>query len=88
MTGRKWDVISTGTINTNEEIDDALDQPLVKKLIDLIRLRNDQPAFSGDFKVDAPEDHLLELRWDQDEQWVRLQVDFFCPVRGHHRLRP
>ncbi len=64
---------------TNEEIDDALNQPLVKKLIDLIRLRNDQPAFSGEFKVDAPEDHLLELRWDQDKHWVKLQVDLSVP---------
>ena len=64
---------------TNEEIDDALKQPLVKKLIDLIRLRNNQPAFSGDFKVDAPEDHLLELRWDQNEHWVMLHVDLSVP---------
>ena len=64
---------------TNEEIDDALNQPLVKKLIELIRLRNDQPAFSGEFKIDAPEDHLLELRWDQNEHWVKLYVDLSVP---------
>ena len=60
---------------TNEEIDNALKQPLVQKLIELIRLRNSHPAFNGEFKVDAPEDSLLELRWEQNEHWIRLKVD-------------
>ena len=60
---------------TNEEIDNALKQPLVRKLIELIRIRNSHPAFNGEFKVDAPEDNLLELRWKQNENWIMLHVD-------------
>ncbi|MFC1840385.1 sucrose phosphorylase [Thermodesulfobacteriota bacterium] len=60
---------------TNDEIGIALEQQLVKKLIELIRLRNSHPAFNGNFRVEAPEDSLLEMKWEHDEHWIILHVD-------------
>ncbi len=60
---------------TDDEIENALDQPLVQKLIELIRLRNSHPAFNGEFHVEAPEDNLLEMRWTHNESWIMLHVD-------------
>lgn len=60
---------------TNDEIEKAVEQPLVKKLISLIRLRNNHPAFNGEFHVEAPEDNLLEMKWDENENWIMLHVD-------------
>ena len=60
---------------TNDEIDKALEQSLVQKLIKLIRLRNSHQAFNGEFNVEAPEGYLLEMRWEQKEYWIMLHVD-------------
>ena len=60
---------------TGDEIESAIELPLVKKLIKLIRLRNNHPAFNGEFYIAAPEDNLLEMRWDQSEHWIMLHVD-------------
>lgn len=64
---------------TNDEIHSALGQPLVKKLIELIRLRNSHQAFNGKFYVEAPEKHLLKMRWENDDQWIMLNVDLSVP---------
>ena len=64
---------------TNDEIVSALEQPLVKKLIELILLRNSHSAFNGEFHVKAPEDNLLEMRWEDNEDWIMLHVDLSVP---------
>ncbi len=64
---------------TNGEIDNALKLPLTRKLIDLIRFRNSHPAFNGEFRVDAPGNNLLEMKWVQDDHWVKLYVDLSVP---------
>ena len=65
---------------TDDEIESALKQPLVQKLIELIRLRNTHPAFNGEFQVYAPEDNLLEMRWEQNENWIMLHIDLSTSV--------
>jgi len=65
---------------TNEEIDSALRQPLVQKLIELIRLRNTHPAFGGELHIEAPKKNLLEMRWNQNKHWIKLNVDLSIPV--------
>ncbi|MGD9158287.1 MAG: sucrose phosphorylase, partial [Desulfobacteraceae bacterium] len=60
---------------TKDEIEDALEQSLVQKLIELIRLRNSHQAFNGEFYIEAPEDYLLEMRWEQNEHRIMLHVD-------------
>ncbi len=58
------------------EIMQALGEPVVRELLELIRLRNSHPAFGGRFALlDTPE-HELGLRWEQGEAWIELRVDF------------
>jgi len=62
------------------EIETALRQPLVQKHIELIRLRNTHPAFGGEFHVEAPEKNLLEMKWNQNEHWIKLNLDLSVPA--------
>ena len=71
-------MILTGIIS-KDEIDTALKSSLVKKLIDLIRIRNSHPAFGGEFYVEAPEEYKLEMRWEQNNHWMKLHVDLSVP---------
>jgi sucrose phosphorylase len=58
------------------EIQAALQQPVVRDLIGLIRLRNTHPAFDGEFElVDSPDEQLV-LRWTRGDDDVLLQVSF------------
>ena len=60
---------------TRAEIDAAMQRPVVRRLCDLIRLRNEHPAFNGRFEVlDAP-DAQLALRWQHQGRTATLHVD-------------
>ena len=43
------------------ELGEALQHSVVRKLLELLRLRNTHPAFDGDFEVEA-RDRAIELR--------------------------
>ncbi len=58
-----------------EEVTGALDRPVVKKLLELIRLRNTHPAFDGTLGVEIEGGSLLRLVWREDEFTCRLKVD-------------
>jgi sucrose phosphorylase len=59
------------------EVESALDKPVVRKLIELIRLRNTHPAFGGQFRLDADgDDQILTLRWALGEHTARLRANF------------
>ncbi|CAA9535869.1 MAG: GH13_18 / GH13_4 / GH13 [uncultured Solirubrobacteraceae bacterium] len=45
------------------EVAAALERPVVQCLLDLIRLRNEHPAFDGSFTHAEPEPGVLELAW-------------------------
>jgi sucrose phosphorylase len=64
---------------SNDEIDTALKQPIVQRLIELIRLRNSHPAFNGKFHVEAPTENLIEMQWKHQEHWIKLSVDLSAP---------
>jgi sucrose phosphorylase len=53
----------------------ALQQPVVSRLLDLIRLRNSHPAFSGSFESLECGDAELDLRWRHGTAVVRLRAD-------------
>lgn len=57
------------------EIKKALNQSLVKKQIELIRLRNSHPAFGGEVSIKVPTKHEIEITWTLDKKWIKLQVD-------------
>jgi sucrose phosphorylase len=61
------------------EIETSLGRPLVKRQIDLIRLRNTHPAFAGEIQVKAPTETQIEIKWSLNEQWLKLSVDFSVP---------
>ncbi len=60
---------------TPSEIEEAVTRPVVARLLELIRLRNAHPAFSGQFTTpDAGDDRLL-MRWQQGQAFIELQAD-------------
>jgi sucrose phosphorylase len=61
---------------TLDEIDQALQRPVVQKLFELIRFRNEHPAFQGSFSMPETSDSSMTLRWDNRESWAMLDVDF------------
>jgi sucrose phosphorylase len=60
---------------SRDEIDVALQRPVVQDLLALIRLRNTHPAFAGTFELQGGDDELLALRWRHGRTWIALTVD-------------
>lgn len=54
----------------------ALEQPVVRDLRRLIRLRNDHPAFQGAFELGASGESALALRWCRGTEHAELRADF------------
>jgi sucrose phosphorylase len=61
------------------EIKAALKSSLVKKQIELIKLRNSHPAFGGEVSIKVPKKHEIEITWTLDNQWIKLHVDLSVP---------
>jgi len=61
---------------TPEEIDQALQRPVVQSLFKLIRFRNRHPAFDGVFSLPETGGTEIILRWDNGDAWAMLDVDF------------
>jgi sucrose phosphorylase len=63
---------------TADEVRNSLRKPVVQKLIELIRLRNEHAAFNGVFRVERPSDRVLRLLWQSADsaQRVVLHADF------------
>jgi sucrose phosphorylase len=57
------------------EIQSALEQPVVRRLIALARFRNTHPAFSGTFHVHPSDDHELRVRWITDDARIDAVLD-------------
>lgn len=57
------------------EIEREVDRPVVKQLIDLIRLRNSHPAFNGTFEVGVCNDSELVMTWNDNNDSARLIVN-------------
>jgi sucrose phosphorylase len=61
------------------EIEAAMDRPLVKKQIELMRMRNAHPAFAGKISVNVPAERILEITWTLDKLRIKLFVDLSVP---------
>ena len=59
---------------TLEEIEQSVKKNVVKRLMDLIRLRNSHPAFNGAFSVGSCGDKDLVLAWEKDKDFTELVV--------------
>ena len=58
------------------EVRQSLQKPVVRKLLELIRLRNQHPAFDGEFQVLPSPAHALSLRWQAAEHFAQLDLNF------------
>ncbi len=59
-----------------EEIEQTVEQPVVKRLINLMEFRNSHPAFDGDFTLLMTEDHKLHILRTNHEHTAELIADF------------
>lgn len=64
---------------TSEEVIASLERPMVKRLLELIRLRNAHPAFNGVCTVESTSKSLLSITWKLDGHWINLNVDLARP---------
>jgi sucrose phosphorylase len=58
-----------------DEIDHAVRKDVVKRLLNLIRFRNEYPAFDGDFKVLESGQGEVKLSWQKDDKKCTLKID-------------
>jgi sucrose phosphorylase len=58
-----------------EEVLAAIQTPVVARLLDLIRLRNQHAAFGGTFSHEASAEDKLTLSWVAGAEYARLEVD-------------
>jgi sucrose phosphorylase len=58
-----------------DEIERRLRQPVVLDQLELLRLRNTSPAFSGSLEVDDTADDRLVLTWRNGDSWATLDAD-------------
>jgi Alpha amylase, catalytic domain len=57
------------------DIESGLKRPIVRDQIDLIRLRNVSPAFTGEMSVSETDPHLLEICWRHPKATATLKAN-------------
>jgi sucrose phosphorylase len=57
------------------ELSAAMNRPVVRSLLSLLRIRNTQKAFGGTFTIEPSPNGRLVLRWTNDGEWVQLDAD-------------
>ncbi|MDX1726662.1 MAG: sucrose phosphorylase [Pseudoalteromonas tetraodonis] len=57
------------------KIEQALNKPVVKGLIELIKMRNEHPAFAGEFSAQGGA-NVCCLMWKLEQQSISLRIDF------------
>jgi sucrose 6(F)-phosphate phosphorylase len=60
---------------SDEEVEHALDRPVVMRLHELVRLRNTHPAFDGSLTVETLSTSRLFLTWRHGQSSCTLDVD-------------
>ena len=60
---------------TTSEIDGALGEPVVRRLVELVRLRNTHPAFDGSLAVTLTDPGELRMAWTHRDAVCALTVD-------------
>lgn len=59
---------------SRKEIKSSLEKPIVKKLISLIKLRNEHPAFQGEFILENTKPEIIKIKWENKLSWASLEV--------------
>ncbi len=57
------------------EIAEALERPVVQRLVEMLRWRATEPAFDGTFELLASPEHQLSVRWTAPESTITVTVD-------------
>ena len=57
------------------EIAEALERPVVRRLVEMLRWRATEPAFDGTFELLASPEHQLAVRWTAPDSTVTVTVD-------------
>ena len=52
-----------------------MQRPVVKALFKLIRFRNENAAFNGEFSLEKPNGHQIALAWNNGAASAKLFVD-------------
>ncbi|HBO93577.1 MAG TPA: sucrose phosphorylase, partial [Gammaproteobacteria bacterium] len=60
---------------TLEEVDEAVEQPVVQRLLRLMRFRSNYPAFQGRFELNYSNDSSVAMAWRHGEHYCHLFVD-------------
>jgi sucrose phosphorylase len=60
---------------TRDEIHADLERPVVARLLEMIRLRNQHPAFNGEFELLPSADHVLQMRWRSGAHHAQLDAN-------------
>ncbi|POP54705.1 sucrose phosphorylase [Zhongshania marina] len=58
-----------------EEVDEAVEQPIVQRLLALMRFRSNYPAFDGHFELGYSNDSSVAMAWRHGEFYCHLFVD-------------
>ena len=58
-----------------DEINEAMQKNVVKRLLSFIRFRNEYPAFDGEFTILPSGLKEINMRWDKGEKFCTLRVD-------------
>lgn len=62
---------------TEEEIKEAVKKPMLQRMYQIMRFRNEYPAFDGDITVgDDKKDGTLCITWRKDSYYTTLNADF------------
>ena len=59
---------------TRGEVAEQLSRPVVRRLLDLIRIRNEHRAFGGAFQLEPGSDDTIVMEWRRDSDWARLEA--------------
>jgi sucrose phosphorylase len=57
------------------ELNERLEAPVVRSLMDLVRFRNEHPAFAGDFQILNSANSSLVMEWRKHSDWARLDIN-------------
>ncbi len=60
---------------TLEEIDESLQKPVVRRLLELIRFRNEYPAFDGTFLVGDCSEKQIQMKWEKNNFYCKLDIN-------------
>ncbi len=60
---------------TDQEIGAALDRPVVRRILDLVRLRKEHPAFDGELEVAVEDTSLIRMTRFHGRDFAELMVD-------------